>query len=104
MTGCSEGGIGDALAQEFHRRGYLVFATARSLKKIQHLENLGINIFELDVTSKSSIEAAVAHIGSETNDVLDVLVNNSGSGKNFHGLEKNLLKMQDITVHCWMLI
>lgn len=29
ITGSSEGGIGDALAKEFHKRGLQVFATAR---------------------------------------------------------------------------
>jgi 1-acylglycerone phosphate reductase len=80
ITGCSEGGIGDAIAQEFFQRGYRVFATARQLNKVQHLKELGLDVLSLDVTSSSSIEEVVAHVHSETGGTLDVLVNNSGLG------------------------
>ena len=33
ITGCSQGGIGDALAQEFSSRGYRVFAAVRDVSK-----------------------------------------------------------------------
>lgn len=36
ITGCSKGGIGAALAQEFHRNGVRIFATARNLAKVEH--------------------------------------------------------------------
>lgn len=81
VTGCSEGGIGDAIAQEFHRKGYRVFATARKLGKIRHLKALGLDVAELDVTSSSSVDLAVEHICKETGGTLDVLVNNSGLGE-----------------------
>jgi NAD(P)-dependent dehydrogenase (short-subunit alcohol dehydrogenase family) len=80
ITGCSEGGIGDAIAQEFYRRGYRVFATARNVDKIQHLKELGLDVFPMDVALTSSIEDAVAHVRKETGGTLDVLVNNSGLG------------------------
>jgi 1-acylglycerone phosphate reductase len=78
ITGCSKGGIGDALAQEFHIRGLKVFATARNLAKIQHLEELGIETIQLDVTDADSIASAVKHVSSVTDGKLDILVNNSG--------------------------
>ena len=37
VTGCSDGGIGAALAAEFARRGCRVFATARNLDKMETL-------------------------------------------------------------------
>jgi NADP-dependent 3-hydroxy acid dehydrogenase YdfG len=80
ITGCSEGGIGDALAQEFHRKGVHVFATARSLSKISHLKDMGITTFELDVTSSDSIGNAVSFVGEEAEGRLDFLVNNAGMG------------------------
>jgi 1-acylglycerone phosphate reductase len=83
ITGCSEGGIGDALAQEFHRKGVHVFATARSLSKISHLKDMGITTFELDVTSSDSIKNAVSFIEKETEGRLDFLVNNAGMGTLF---------------------
>ena len=80
ITGCSEGGIGDAFAQEFHRRGLKVFASARNLKKMQHLVDMGIQVLELDVTQNSSILAAVDVVKESTGDSLDYLINNAGTG------------------------
>jgi enoyl-[acyl-carrier-protein] reductase (NADH) len=81
ITGCSAGGIGDALAQAFQRRGLRVFATARTLSKIQHLEAKGIEILALDVTDPNSLKVAVEHVREATGGTLDVLINNSGVGK-----------------------
>jgi NADP-dependent 3-hydroxy acid dehydrogenase YdfG len=81
ITGCSKGGIGDALAQEFHSRGFLVFATARGLAKIQHLKDLGCEILVLDVTDEKLIEHGVEHVTKKTGGVLHYLINNAGMGK-----------------------
>ncbi|KAF3065553.1 NADPH-dependent 1-acyldihydroxyacetone phosphate reductase [Trichoderma lentiforme] len=78
ITGASQGGIGDHLSQEFHKRGFQVFATARSLSKVEHLKKLGITTIELDVTSLESIKAAVKVVAVASGSRLDVLVNNSG--------------------------
>lgn len=81
ITGCSKGGIGDALAQEFYHKGVRVFATARDLSKIQHLNSIGLDILELDVTSEESIQDAVKYIQKETGGKLNYLVNNAGIGR-----------------------
>jgi 1-acylglycerone phosphate reductase len=81
ITGCSEGGIGDALAKNFHAKGHRVFATARNLKKVQHLKELGLDIILLDVTDEDSISQAVEAVKKLTGGKLDILVNNSGAGK-----------------------
>lgn len=80
ITGCSAGGIGDALAQEFHAKGVHVFATARNVSKIGHLKTLGLTTFKLDVTNSQSIEEAVAEISKITGGRLNFLVNNAGMG------------------------
>lgn len=80
ITGCSEGGIGDALAQVFHRKGLRVFATARDLSKVEHLKTMGLDTLPLDVTDAASIKAAVESVNSLTGGTLDILVNNSGGG------------------------
>ena len=80
ITGCSKGGIGDALAQEFHSRGFLVFATARNIAKIQHLKELGCETLVLDVTNERSIEEAVKYVSEKTGSV-HCLINNAGMGK-----------------------
>ncbi|KAF2171157.1 hypothetical protein M409DRAFT_51366 [Zasmidium cellare ATCC 36951] len=81
ITGCSSGGIGAALAIEYHQRGYHVFATTRNTKKIPtSLTSLpSVTALALDVTSPQSIEAAVKEVSEITGGRLDVLVNNSGA-------------------------
>ncbi|KAJ7264911.1 NAD-P-binding protein [Mycena haematopus] len=78
ITGCSAGGIGFALAKEFHSRGHRVFATSRRLKPIQTLATLGIEILELDVTDIDAIRKIKAEISAKTGGKLDILVNNAG--------------------------
>ncbi|KAL2071760.1 hypothetical protein VTL71DRAFT_12995 [Oculimacula yallundae] len=90
ITGCSAGGIGDALAQEFHAKGVHVFATARTLSKISHLKNLGLTTLELDVTSSKSIEAAITEVTKITGGKLDFLVNNAGMGSTMPLLDTKL--------------
>ena len=73
ITGCSKNSIGDALAQEFARRGYHVLATARSLSKIVHLEAMGMETFELDIASSDSISRFCKNVTH-----IDILINNAG--------------------------
>lgn len=81
ITGCSTGGIGFALVQEFQKRGLTVFATARTPAKMADLEKLpNVHLIPLDVTDPSSIAAAVETVTEKTEGKLDYLVNNSGHG------------------------
>jgi 1-acylglycerone phosphate reductase len=78
ITGCSAGGIGYALAQQFQKRGLTVFATARSLSKMEGLKALQNTVLlSLDVTSPSDIASAVSEVKARTGGKLDYLVNNS---------------------------
>ena len=80
ITGCSSGGIGHGLALEFARRGFHVFATARSQSKMADLKELpNVTLLALDVISYSSIAEAVAGVKRQTGGTLDYLVNNSGA-------------------------
>jgi 1-acylglycerone phosphate reductase len=74
ITGCSDGGLGAALAVAFHNAGLQVYATARNASKMSHLASLGIKTLALDVLSSSSITTCVAEVPS-----LDILINNAGS-------------------------
>ncbi|KAI1090669.1 putative short-chain dehydrogenase/reductase [Rostrohypoxylon terebratum] len=78
ITGCSDGGIGAALAAEFQAQGCQVFATARNVNKMESLSKLGVHTLELDVNSDASIAAAVAIVKKETGGRLDILINNAG--------------------------
>ncbi|KAM0432867.1 hypothetical protein ACHAPT_004569 [Fusarium lateritium] len=80
VTGTSKGGIGDYLARELHSRGFRVFATARSPAKVEHLEELGLDIVLLEVTDPDSIKKVVEQVTEATGGKLDILVNNSGVG------------------------
>lgn len=74
ITGCSDGGLGAALAIAFHEAGLHVYATARNLSKMEQLASLGIETLPLDVQSESSIVACVDRLPG-----LDILVNNAGA-------------------------
>ncbi|MCJ1402294.1 hypothetical protein MMC11_005514 [Xylographa trunciseda] len=85
ITGASAGGIGSALALAFQKRGFHVFATARSPSKLAHFDhNPDITTLTLDVTSKTSIAKAFEEVREKLATIkstgLDVLVNNSGRG------------------------
>lgn len=76
ITGCSSG-IGAAMAQEFHRRGHVVYATARRVDSLTKLSEQGIRALSLDVNDDESIAAAFAVVAREQGQI-DVLVNNAG--------------------------
>jgi NAD(P)-dependent dehydrogenase (short-subunit alcohol dehydrogenase family) len=79
ITGCSSG-IGQALAQEMHQRGHLVYATARNTANIQAMAQPGLRVLPLDVTDHASIDAALAVVRHEQGR-LDMLINNAGYGQ-----------------------
>ncbi|KAI4185663.1 MAG: hypothetical protein L6R41_003991 [Letrouitia leprolyta] len=74
ITGCSDGGLGAALAMCFHDAGLHVYATARNISKMKQLAAHGIETLELDVQSESSIAGCVSKVPK-----LDILVNNAGA-------------------------
>jgi len=90
ITGCSEGGIGSALALAFHHRGCRVFATARNLLKVKHLKEVGIEVLEMDVLDEKSCKLAAAWVGEMAGGALDFLVNNSGIGYNMPFLDADI--------------
>ena len=77
ITGCSDGGLGAALALELHSAGYRVFATARDVAKMKALPK-DIERSALDVTSRESIDACSKEVSRRTDGTLNVLVNNAG--------------------------
>lgn len=79
ITGCSDGGIGSALAVAFQARGFKVYATTRSVNKMRLLDKIeNIVLLSMEVTSASSIASAVDTVKSATDGRLDYLINNAG--------------------------
>jgi 1-acylglycerone phosphate reductase len=76
ITGCSEGGMGAALAIAFHEAGLHVYATARDLSKMTQLASLGIETLVLNIKPNSSIASCISKLSSRN---LDILVNNAGA-------------------------
>ena len=84
VTGSSSG-IGFETSLALARNGFHTFATMRDLgkdekiKQVIEKEDLSIEILELDVDSKESVNQAIKII-LEKKDRIDVLVNNAGYG------------------------
>lgn len=82
ITGCSDGGLGAALAIAYHNVGYRVFATARNPTRLAEMKAAGIETLALDVLSDASIAECVVAVTKLTGGTLNVLVNNAGAGYN----------------------
>lgn len=91
ITGCSEGSLGYAMARTFSEHGFHVFATVRSLAKAGALVNDdGIEVLILDITSKDSIDDCVRVVEEKTGGLLNVLVNNAAYSQWFPLLDVDL--------------
>ncbi|KAJ6437643.1 oxidoreductase, short-chain dehydrogenase/reductase family [Purpureocillium lavendulum] len=103
ITGCSMGGIGDALAQSLAGQGHHVFVTARDTSRISpELRSLfNVSILTLDVSSAVSI-ADAAEAVRQTGRGLDVLVNNAGVGYTVPVLDLDVEKAKRLyEVNVW---
>ncbi len=103
ITGCSDGGIGSALAVVLQQRGYHVFATARDPNKMKKLERLpNVTMLKLDVTSRSDINAAVDAVARHTGGTLSCLINNAGRNHFMPMLDEDIGKLKDLyEVNVW---
>ncbi|KAH8172460.1 short chain dehydrogenase domain-containing protein [Sarocladium implicatum] len=79
ITGCSPGGIGNALAEEYLARGYHVLGTARNPAVLKDLVAKGLTALSLDVSKEDSIKACSDEVNRLTDGKLDILINNAGA-------------------------
>lgn len=106
ITGCSEGGIGSALALAFQKRNLQVFATARDPSKMAHLSDLpNVILLQLNPTSQSSVEEAAKVVSARTGGVLDYLINNAGQTMTAPTLDIDIDKAKEMyEINVWGLI
>ncbi|MCO4257120.1 oxidoreductase [Pseudarthrobacter cellobiosi] len=78
VTGASTG-IGFEAAKKLSSHGFIVYAGARRVERMEPLKALGIQVLALDVTDDDSMRAAVGRVLEERGRI-DVLVNNAGYG------------------------
>lgn len=77
LNRCGKGGIGEALIQEYNRRGVHSIATVLPTENSEHISRAGITWFPLDVTDERSVLSLKEKILALTNGYLDFLVNNA---------------------------
>lgn len=78
VTGASSG-IGAMIARELEKTGFIVYAAARRVEKMNELKSDRIIPIYLDVTNEESMTQCVDTILKESGRI-DVLVNNAGYG------------------------
>lgn len=76
VTGCSLGGLGNALCKAFATAGCTVYGTARA-SDVMQLQQHGIRELELDVTNPARVQEVVQQVLQESGRI-DVVVNNAG--------------------------
>jgi NAD(P)-dependent dehydrogenase (short-subunit alcohol dehydrogenase family) len=104
VTGAGRG-IGRALVEELHRRGYIVVPVVRSIAHLHELFELDPNRIlpiRCDVR-ESSTEAVLREFLETQLTRVDLLVNNAGFGASSYGIEGLDYKELDdvLAVHCY---
>ncbi|MEM9277330.1 MAG: SDR family oxidoreductase [Pseudomonadota bacterium] len=80
ITGCSSG-IGKCCAEQLHKAGWDVHATARADRDIDMLKKMGVSAYRLDYTDALSIHETVNSVLANTGGKLDALFNNGAYGQ-----------------------
>ncbi|KEF53661.1 uncharacterized protein A1O9_10061 [Exophiala aquamarina CBS 119918] len=96
ITGCSDGGLGAALALAFHKHGDRVLATARNPSKMAHLKSEGVETLAMDVLSDESLQTAAKEVAALTNGSLDMLINNAGAGYSMPLLDADMRELEKV--------
>jgi NAD(P)-dependent dehydrogenase (short-subunit alcohol dehydrogenase family) len=78
ITGASAG-MGREIAIYLAKKGYIVYAAARRIDKLESLVPLGIHIIPMDVTDELAVKSGVDQVLKEAGSI-DILINNAGFG------------------------
>lgn len=97
ITGCSNGGIGSALAVIFQQHGFHVFATARNTSKMTSLAGLSnMTLLSLDVTKMEDVKHTAEFVSEKTGGTLDYLISNAGRNHFMPILDEDLNAVRNI--------
>ncbi|OCH89573.1 oxidoreductase [Obba rivulosa] len=77
ITGCSKGGIGFSLCEEFAAQGCKVYATARRVESMEGFTHPNIERLRLDVNSEQNVKEVIDSIVAKEGKI-DIVVNNAG--------------------------
>ncbi|KAI0839859.1 hypothetical protein F5Y06DRAFT_17237 [Hypoxylon sp. FL0890] len=77
VTGCGQGGIGEALVREYAKRNVEPIATLLPTQPSDHLDEAGIVHFPLDVTDEKSVLELKRNVKALTGGFLEILINNA---------------------------
>jgi short-subunit dehydrogenase len=78
ITGASSG-MGKVTAELLVQNGYIVYAAARRMEKMNDLKRSGANILQMDVSDDSSMQNGIEEIIKNEGHI-DILINNAGFG------------------------
>ncbi|POS74653.1 hypothetical protein DHEL01_v206960 [Diaporthe helianthi] len=101
VTGCGQGGIGEALVKEYQKRKIRALATVLPSEERSHSTEAGITCFSLDVTDEESVRELKKNIAALTDGHLDILVNNAGIAYTMTAIDtdvKEVQRMFDVNV------
>ncbi|KAI1800128.1 hypothetical protein F4811DRAFT_557139 [Daldinia bambusicola] len=94
VTGCGQGGIGEALVREFAKHNVRPIATLLPNEPTAHLDQAGILHFPLDVTSEDSVMELKKYVHAVTGGDLDILVNNAGIAYTMTAIDVDVSEVQ----------
>ncbi|KAG6328169.1 hypothetical protein ID866_10920 [Astraeus odoratus] len=78
VTGCTTGGIGFHLCEQFAERGCIVYATSRRLESMEGFTHDKIRTMAMDVTKDEDVQTVVQKILADEGKI-DIVVNNAGA-------------------------
>ncbi|KAI1362868.1 hypothetical protein F5Y08DRAFT_257890 [Xylaria arbuscula] len=96
VTGCGQGGIGEALVKEYLQRNIQPIATTLPHESTEHLDEAGILHFPLDITMEESVVDLKRTLKEITNGFLDILVNNAGIAYTMTAIDTDVSLVQDM--------